>query len=122
MNDSSANPIGQYFSKLNTSEKAELQRIREIVNVTVPEAKETISYGMPAFEYKGKYLVGFYVYKNHLSLFPTSKPIEAFKNKLKDFQLSKGTIQFTLKNTIPAPLIRNIILYRIDEIDKSDQA
>lgn len=112
------NPIDQYFSKLHTPEKAELQRIREIVNTTVPEAEETISYGMPAFEYKGKYLVGFYVYKNHLSLFPTAKPIEALKNKLKDFQLSKGTIQFTLNNTIPSPIIRNIILYRIDEIDR----
>jgi uncharacterized protein YdhG (YjbR/CyaY superfamily) len=112
------NPIDQYFSKLNAPEKLELQRIREIVNTAVPEAEETISYGMPAFKYKNKYLIGFYVYKNHLSLFPTSKPIEVFKNKLQDFQLSKGTIQFTLKNTIPAPLIRNIILYRIDEIDK----
>ena len=112
------NPIDQYFSKLHTPEKAELQLIREIVNTTVPEAEETISYGMPAFEYKGKYLVGFYVYKNHLSLFPTAKPIEALKNKLKDFQLSKGTIQFTLNNTIPSSVIRNIILYRIDEIDR----
>lgn len=110
--------IDEYLDKLAPPQKEELSRIRKIVNATIPEAIETISYGMPAFNYKGKYLIGFYVYKNHMSIFPTSRPIEELKSKLTDFKLSKGTIQFTLNNTVPETIIRKLLLSRIEGIDK----
>lgn len=93
--------VDGYLAKIEAPQKAELERIRKIINTTVPEAEETVSYGMPAYKYKGKYLIGFYVYKKHMSLFPTSKPIESLKSKLGNFKLSKGTIQFTPDNAIP---------------------
>ena len=105
-------------NKITTPQKTELQRIRKIVNAVVPEVTETISYGIPTFKYKDKYLIGFYVYKNHISLFPTAEPINALKSKLGKYKLSKGTIQFTLDNIIPETLIRSLLLYRIDGIDK----
>lgn len=110
--------IDDYFEKISYKESAELERIRRIVKTTIPEAEEVVSYGMPGFKYKGKYLIGFYTFKNHLSLFPTAKPINSLKSKLNNFKLSKGTIQFTLDNTIPESIIRKLILYRIDDIDR----
>ncbi|MDK2899116.1 MAG: hypothetical protein PWQ10_303 [Patescibacteria group bacterium] len=110
--------IGEYFEKIGVSEKAELERIREIVNTTVPEAEEIISYDMPAFNYRGKYLIGFYVFNKHISLFPTAKPINAMRSKLGNYKLSKGAIEFTLENTIPESLIRKLIMYRIEDIDR----
>ena len=110
--------IDEYLEKLPEPERIELQRIRKVINDTVPEAEEVIDYGMPAFKYKGKYLIGFHVFKTHMSLFPTAEPINSMKTKLNNFQISKGTIQFTLKNTIPEPLIRNLLIYKIDSIDR----
>jgi len=110
--------IDEYLNKIETTQKNELERIRAIVHTTVPEVEETIDYGMPAFKYKGKYLIGFYVYKNHMSLFPTSEPINSLKSKLGNYQLSKGTIQFSMDNIISESLIRKLLLYRIDNIDR----
>jgi len=110
--------IDEYFEKIGNGERIELQRIRNIVKETVKEAEEVVSYGMPGFNYNGKYLIGFYVFRNHMSLFPTAKPINAMKSRLGDFKLSKGTIQFSLNNTIPESIIRKLILYRIDDIDR----
>jgi len=110
--------IDEYFEKISYKERVELERIRHIVKTTVKEAEEIVSYGMPGFNYKGKYLIGFYVFNNHLSLFPTAKPINALKSKLNNYKLSKGTIQFTLDNTVPESLIRKLILYRVEEIDR----
>ncbi len=109
--------VDDYLSKLSEPEKAALERVRQIVHTMVPEAEEYISYGMPAFKYKGKYLVGFCEFKAHLSLFPTSGPIEALKEKLKGFKVSKGTIQFTLEHPLPESLIKDIILHRVADID-----
>lgn len=105
--------IDDYLQTAPAPERAELERVRKIVLQTAPEAEEYISYGIPAFKYKGKYLIGFAVFKDHLSLFPTPGPIAALKDKLGGFKLSKGTIQFTLDNALPEPLIQELVEHQM---------
>jgi len=104
--------IDDFLAKLSAPQRGELERIRQIVSSTVPDAEEAISYGMPAFKYNGKYLVGFRAYKNHVSLFPTSGPIDALRDKLEGYKLSAGTIQFTIEKPIPEETVREIVLNR----------
>jgi uncharacterized protein YdhG (YjbR/CyaY superfamily) len=110
--------IDDYLARISEPQKAELERMRKIVNRMVPDAQEVISYGIPAFKYKNKYLVGFAAYKDHMSLFPTPEPIEFMKDKLSRFQLSKGTIQFARDNPLPEPIIKELLRLRIAAIDK----
>lgn len=111
--------INTYFNQLDPSQRVELERIRNIVLAVVPEALEKISYGMPTMTYKGKVLVYFAAFKNHLSLFPTPGPIEELALKLKDYKTSKGTIQFSTENPLPEKLIRKIIAIRIRDINQA---
>jgi len=110
--------IDDYLEKVTGPQRAELERVRRVVKEVVPEAKEVISYGMPGFKYNNKYLVGFAAFKDHMSLFPTSGPVEALKEKLGKFELSKGTIQFTLDNPLPDSLIQEILSQRLADISK----
>lgn len=100
--------VDDYLKRVPEPQRAELERIRKIVKQTVPEAEEVISYGVPGFKYKGKYLITFAAFKDHLSLFPGSAPIAAMKNILSDYKTSKGTVQFTLEKPMPAPLIKEM--------------
>jgi uncharacterized protein YdhG (YjbR/CyaY superfamily) len=111
--------IDDYFANVPVPERAELERIRQVVRSLVPDAEEVISYGMPVMKYKGKYLVGFNAFKDHLSLFPTSEPIEKLKDRLKDYKLARGTIQFTLHKPLPEEVIREIVLTKMIGIDSS---
>ncbi|MGE5327759.1 MAG: iron chaperone [Thiobacillus sp.] len=106
------------LSELESSQRVALERIRKIVYEIVPDVEEVITYGMPGFKYKGKYLIAFAAFKDHLSLFPTSKPIEDFKDRLSEYKLSKGTIQFTVDKPIPDDLVRQIVLSRLESINK----
>ncbi len=108
--------IDDYLKDVSPAERAELERIRQIVKQVVPEAEEVISYGMPGFKYQKKYLIGFAPFKDHLSLFPTSGPVQALKDKLGMYKLSKGTIQFTADNPIPEALIKELIAHRVSSI------
>lgn len=108
--------IDTYLSQLPAPQRTELERIRRIVKKYYPEAREAISYGMPAFKYNGKYLVAYWAFKEHLSLFPTSGTVEALHEKLSAYTTSKGTIQFTLKKTLPEPLIAEILQERVRAI------
>lgn len=109
--------IDDYLKKMNGPERAELQRIRELVHKTVKDPVEVISYGMPGFKYKGKYLMGFNAFKDHLSIFPTNGPVEAVKDRLGNYETSKGTIRFTLDSPLPDNLIIQILKIRVAAIE-----
>lgn len=109
--------IDDYLQQQNESERTELQRVRELIQQTVPAAEEAISYGMPTFKYKGKPLMHFAAFKDHLSIFPTSEPIAELQDKLKEFATGKGTLQYTIQKPIPNELIQDLLHIRVLAID-----
>ena len=65
------------------------------------------------FKYNGM-LLGFAAFKNHCSLFPTSMAVfTTFKNELKPFHTSKGTLHFPLDKPFPTALLRKIVKMRV---------
>ena len=82
-----------------------------------PEATETISYRIPAFKYKG-IVIWFAAFSDHCSLFPTASIIETFKNELKGYATSKGTIHFPVDQPLPAALVKKIVKARVAQNEK----
>ena len=101
--------IDKLLAEVKEPEQTELERIRILVHELCPKAEEVMTYGMPGFKYKNKYLLSFAYFKDHLSLFPGSEPIEVLASELKSFKTSKGTIQFTCKHPIGDDLLKEII-------------
>lgn len=111
--------IDDYFKQLEEPQKTELERIRRLVKEVVPDASEVITYGMPGFKYRGKYLISFAAFKNHLSLFPGAEVLEALSSELGDHASSKGTVKFTLEDTLPDELVKKIVIMRANDIRSS---
>src|SRR2546425_11116779 len=99
--------IDEYLAGVPEPGRTTLNKVRATIRSAVPkDATEAISWGMPAFKYKGQ-LVGFAAFSKHCSLFPmNSSVIGTFKNELKGFETSKGTIHFPLDKPMPAALIK----------------
>jgi uncharacterized protein YdhG (YjbR/CyaY superfamily) len=114
--------VDEYLAGVPEPARSTLNRVRAAIRSTVPpEATEAISYRMPTFKYKGS-LVGFAAFSNHCSLFPMSASvIEAFKNELKDFHTSKGTIRFPVDKPLPAALVKKLVKARIAENELKKQ-
>ena len=109
--------VDDYLEKLDTPQKEALERICRIAREAAPGAEEATSYGMPAFKYKGRPLLGFTMSQRHLSLHPFSPGvIEAVKDGLGGFELSKGTVRFTVDKPIPDAVLRRVIEARLKEI------
>src|SRR5689334_6795678 len=92
--------IDEYIAAQDDDKKSVLHQFRKIMKAAAPKAEEVISYGMPAFKL-GSVLVYFSAMKEHYGFYPTSKPIEIFKDKLKPYKTSKGAIQFPADKPIP---------------------
>jgi uncharacterized protein YdhG (YjbR/CyaY superfamily) len=109
--------IDDYLDGLAPDQKAALARVREIVAALVPDAEEGKSYGMPAFVYAGRPLLGLRAAQKHLSIFPfRPAAIEAVSDRLDGFDLAKGTIRFTPDHPVPETVLADVIHLREREI------
>jgi uncharacterized protein YdhG (YjbR/CyaY superfamily) len=103
----------EYLAAVPEPARSAMNQIREAIrSVVPPEAAEIISYKIPAFKHK-KVLVWYAAFANHCSLFPTAAVIEAFKDELKGFSTSKGTIHFPIDKPMPVALIKRLVQTRL---------
>jgi uncharacterized protein YdhG (YjbR/CyaY superfamily) len=61
-------------------------------------------------------------FMNHVSLFPMTSGVRAFKTRLAKFTHGKGSIQFPLDHPLPVALIRQIVKFRVSENRKKSKA
>ena len=106
--------VEEYLAAVPEPARTSLNKVRAIIKSVVPaEATEGLSYGMPAFKYKGP-LFAYGAFKEHCSLFPMSAAlIDEMQEDLKTYRTSKGTLHFPLNKPPPAALIRKMIKARI---------
>lgn len=106
--------IDAYIASFPEHTQALLEQMRETIKQAVPEAKEVISYAMPAFKINGV-LVYFAGYVHHIGFYPTSSGIANFKKELSIYKNSKGAVQFPLDKPLPTALITKIVHFRAME-------
>ena len=89
-----------------------LENLKNFIQNLLPECELCINYGIPTFKMKGKNVIHFGGFRNHIGLYPGSEAIKIFSEKLKKYKTSKGTVQFPLKEELPFDLIQEIVEFR----------
>ena len=108
--------IDEYLAQVQADQQMVLEKLRQTILAVAPGAEECISYGVPAFRLNGRSLVFFGAWANHCALYPgSSATLKKFRNGLRDFQVSKGTIRFSAGKPLPAALVRKLVKARIAE-------
>lgn len=108
--------IDEYLSVLSDDKRAALEKLRETIKAAAPKAVERISYGLAAFRLNGKALMVFGATANHCAFYlMSSSTVDAHKDALKGFDISKGTIRFQADKPPPASLVRRLVAARIAE-------
>lgn len=109
--------IDRYLAQIDEPKRTTLQRVRESILGVIPEAEETISYGMPAFKVRGKVVAGFAAFKNHLSYLPHSGSIlDQLGEEGSGYKMSKGALQFPIDRPLPDALIDKLVTLRLEQV------
>ncbi|MBZ5547169.1 MAG: DUF1801 domain-containing protein [Acidobacteriia bacterium] len=111
--------VKEYLASVPEPARSTLNKVRAAIRSAVPpEATEGISYRIPMFKYKGA-LVWFAAFSNHCSFFPGSLAVmAAFKDELKAYHTSKGTIRFPVDKPLPATLVKKLVRARLAEKER----
>ncbi|HTE65398.1 MAG TPA: DUF1801 domain-containing protein [Candidatus Binatia bacterium] len=110
--------VDAYLATLPPEQRKALQRLRAQIARIVPEAVETISYGMPAFKLHGRFLVSFAGWKAHCSIYPlTDTFLQAHVDELKEFPRTKGSLHFTPEAPLPDALVEGLVMARRADLE-----
>jgi uncharacterized protein YdhG (YjbR/CyaY superfamily) len=108
--------IDEYLAGVDADHRDALQKLRETIHTVAPTAEECISYGIPAFRLNGRSLVFFGAWANHCAFYPgSSNTLKKFRNELRNFQTSKGTLRFSPDKPMPVALVKKLLKARIAE-------
>lgn len=110
------NDVDAYIDQFSGEVKARLQQMRQIVRAEVPDAEESMSYGLPAYKLRGKPLVYFGGYEHHVGLYATPNGHQAFKDEFAKYKQGKGSVQFPNDQPLPIDLIKRVVRYRREQI------
>jgi uncharacterized protein YdhG (YjbR/CyaY superfamily) len=106
--------IDSYVSQFPIDVQAILEKVRATIRNAAPEARETISYMMPAFKQHG-ILVYFAGWKKHIGLYPPISGEKALEKAIARYAGPKGNLQFPLDEPIPYDLIERIVKLRVKQ-------
>ncbi|MCL4338474.1 DUF1801 domain-containing protein [Patescibacteria group bacterium] len=107
-----AKNVYDYIDSAPKEIQAKLKELRKIIKEVVPDAKESISYGMAFYAYKGR-LVYFGLQKKHIGLYIPPPIIENHKYDLRDYKTTKSAIHLSLSQKLPVALIKKLIKARV---------
>jgi uncharacterized protein YdhG (YjbR/CyaY superfamily) len=106
--------IDDYVDRFPEGAQQRLQKMRLTIKKAAPQAKETISYGIPAFTLSGL-LVWFAAFKGHIGFYPRASAIAAFEKELSAYKGAKGSVQFPFDKPLPLALVSRIVKFRVNQ-------
>lgn len=105
-----AKDVPEYIATASKETRAQLRDLRKLVKAAVPQAVESISYGMPYYKYNGRPLTGFAAYKDHVSVF--ALPVHEHRAETRAYLAAKGTLHFPIGGPMPTGLLTKLVKER----------
>jgi uncharacterized protein YdhG (YjbR/CyaY superfamily) len=112
--------VTKFLRKYDAEQRAALQSVRETIVSVLPGGEEVIAWSMPGIRISGDLVLSYCGFKNHNSIFPgAGSPVSRLGVEIEKFRTSKGALQFDRDMAFPKKLLREIIRFRVNEINAS---
>jgi uncharacterized protein YdhG (YjbR/CyaY superfamily) len=110
--------VNEYIAAQPKAAQVAMKRVRSAIRKGVPGAEEAISYQIPTYRLHGRYVIYFAGWKEHYSIYPSTRPlVAAFEKALEPYDVNdKGTIRFPLSQPVPVKLIEGLAKFRAKEV------
>jgi uncharacterized protein YdhG (YjbR/CyaY superfamily) len=110
--------IDEYLVGVSAESRALLEPLRGSIRRLAPDAEECISYGMPAFRWRGQIVGGFAATSKGGSYYPFSgSTLATLAGELEGFSKTKSAVHFTAASPLPAALVKKLLGARKAEIE-----
>lgn len=105
-------PVEAYIRRARKSARKKLQQVRAAILDVAPEARESVSYGIPYYEYKGR-LAWFGLSSKHIGLYLRPPVIQEHRMELEGYVTTKSAVHLPLDREVPVALIKRLVRARM---------
>lgn len=113
--------VDAYVAGFPPDVRSVLERLRTTVRSLLPDARETISYGIPTYKRHGT-VVHFAAFKAHVGLYPPVRGDAKLEKALARYANDKGNLRFPLDEPLPMPLIERVVRHQAKRDAARDKA
>lgn len=113
--------VDEYIASFEPDVRDILREIRATVKAAAPNAREVISYRMPALKQNGV-LVYFAAFKSHIGFYPPIVGNARLERQASRYAGEKGNLRFPLSEPVPYKLIFALTRFRAEQDAKRAKA
>ena len=106
--------VDAYIAAFAPEVQAVLRQVRQVVRGAAPEAREVISYGMPALKLN-RILVYFAAFKKHIGFYPPIRGDVRLEKAASRYAGPKGNLRFPLDEPMPLELMQRLTKLRLKQ-------
>jgi uncharacterized protein YdhG (YjbR/CyaY superfamily) len=111
--------VDAYMAALAPEQREPLETVRRRVRELVPEAEDTLAYGMPAFRLGGKFLLSYAGWKKHCTIYPIDDDLLGrHAAEVGGYTSTKGGLHFTSERPLPDALLVDLVRGRVEDVRK----
>ncbi len=103
--------MDEYIDNAPREARSKLRQVRKAIREAAPEASESISYMMPAYD-KGR-ACWFGLSKNHVGLYLRPPIVAQHKKDLAGYTTTKSAVHLPLDKKMPLALIKKLVRARM---------
>jgi uncharacterized protein YdhG (YjbR/CyaY superfamily) len=112
-----ADPVEAYFSAQPEPQRTTLLAMRATLERLLPDAAQTLSYGVPTFKVRGKGVAGLAGYAQHCAYLPMSGSVTAaLADRLAGWPVTKGSVRVPADQPLPDDLVTALVDARLAEL------
>jgi len=114
MKNYQAKDVAAFIASADQAARPKLKELRKLIMATVPQAAESISWGVPFYKYQGV-LAGFAPFKNHVTFGLVTVLENGDRQTLakKGYATGKKTVQIGFDQKMPTVMIKKILKQRV---------
>jgi uncharacterized protein YdhG (YjbR/CyaY superfamily) len=107
--EGSSKEVDIYISRLRTNRREILERLRNLVRDTVPEAEENMHYRMPSYHVGDEMICAFESQKLYVSLYLDSEEVDKNINSFGYLNVGNSCIRFKRFEDLPIDTVKAIL-------------
>ena len=104
--------VDSYIEAAPKQVREKLRKVRAAIQEVAPLARESISYGMPYYAYKGR-LAWFGLHTGHIGLYLRPPVVEEHGEDLKGYVTTKSAVHLPLQRKVPVSLVKKLVRARM---------
>jgi len=103
-----------YIEALPEKRRDAVSKVRCTILETIPEAEESMRYGMPTYDAAGDFLAAFASQKQYISLYMNSEVVAAHPDDLAHLNVGKSCIRFTKLEKLSLEVVQVMLIETVE--------